>query len=146
MKSTAWLLVWGLLVLGACTPVGYVKPGVTDEEFAADSEACADIARRQAVRDQSTFRPRVAVSRSNRYDRRLRSTLGFGPSLSEIEFRYRRLCMLSKGYEIAPLEDEPDADAPEDGAGEEGAGAEELRNDPGGADSQASPEQSQDGD
>ena len=97
----------GLLGLTACTETGWVKPGVTDEEFIADSEDCAEIARRQARRDYSLFRFRTTFSRSYRYDRYGSRFRDFGPTLSELEFRYRHVCMISKGYELVPLDEEP---------------------------------------
>ena len=119
MKRIVWLVAAGLLGLAACTEYGYVKPGVSDAEFVADSEDCADIARRQAVRDHATFRSRSRFTRIDGYDRRRSTftTLDAGPSLSEFEFRYRQLCMFSKGYELAPLEDQ-EQDGPEDGEGQ----------------------------
>lgn len=118
MKRTHWLVAAGLLGLSACTEYGYVKPGVSDAEFVADSEDCADIARRQAVRDHATFRSRARLTRIHGYDRRRTTftTLDVGPSLSELEFRYRQLCMFSKGYELAPLEGQ-EQEGPEDAEG-----------------------------
>lgn len=107
----------GLLGLSACTEYGYVKPGVADEEYVADSEACAEIARHQAFRDFSVFKSRARFSRSYRYDRRYSTFRDFGPSLSELEFRYRRLCMTSRGYELVPLDEAEDGDGTVDGDG-----------------------------
>ena len=95
-----------LIGLSACTELGYVKPGVSDEEFAQDSEDCAEIARHQAFRDISVFDTRVRHDRFLHHGRRSSSLRGFQPSLSELEFRYRRLCMTARGYELAPLDGE----------------------------------------
>lgn len=106
MKPLTLILAAGLLGLAGCTEYGYVKPGVTDEEYVADSQACDEIARHQAFRDFSVFESRsrfenpfLARDRFFALDNRSLST-------SELEFRYRRLCMASRGYELAPLEEE----------------------------------------
>lgn len=117
LKPTHWLVAAGLLGLTACTEYGYVKPGVSDAEFVADSEDCAEIARRQAVRDYAHYRSRARFARTHGYNRRYSTftAFDFGASLSEFEFRYRQLCMFSKGYELAPLDEEPASDGPEAG-------------------------------
>jgi len=104
------LLAAGLLALTACTEVGYFKPGVTDEEYARDSEECAEIARNEAFRDYSVFQTQWQSSVARRHDGRVWTFQEVGPpSYGNLEFRYRRLCMLARGYELAPLDsdDEP---------------------------------------
>ncbi len=96
----------GLLVLSACTQVGYVKAGVTDEEYARDSQDCAEIARHQAFRDQALYDSRFRHDPAFRHDNRFWSFQDFGPTMPELQFRYQRICMLSRGYELAPLEPE----------------------------------------
>jgi hypothetical protein len=111
LKRLILLAAAGLLGLSACTKYGYVKPGVSDAEYAQDSQDCADIAQHQAFRDYSIFETRSRF-RNSFDDRRRFST--FDPlalSPGELEFRYRRLCMISRGYELAPLEDEGEAEA-----------------------------------
>ena len=93
--------------------MGYVKPGVTDEEYVEDSEACMELARRQAARDASLFRFRATFGSSYRYDRHYWRARDIPPSYSALEFRYRQLCMFSRGYELAPLDEEPASDGPE---------------------------------
>lgn len=109
--SLATVLVGaGLFGLAACTEVGYSKPGVTDQEYARDSEDCAEIARHQAFRDYSVFQTQWQSTVARRHDRRYSVYQGLGPpSYGDLEFRYRRICMLSKGYELVPLtsDDEP---------------------------------------
>ncbi len=100
------LVAAGLLGLAACAEVGYVKPGVTDEEYAQDSQDCAEIARHQAFRDQAVFETRFRHDPSFRHDSRFWTFHDFGPTMPELEFRYKRICMLSRGYELAPLEPE----------------------------------------
>ncbi len=105
--------VCALAGLFACTPVGYVKPGVTEAEYQQDSLECAEIAQHQAFRDYSIFETRTRF-RGSVHDRRRFSTFDTTvQSPGELEFRYRRLCMLSRGYELAPLED-GEHDVPED--------------------------------
>ncbi len=94
----------GLAGLVACTPVGYVKPGVTQAEYEQDSLECADIAQPQAFRDYTIFETRTRF-RGSVNDRRRFTTFDTTVlSPGELEFRYRRLCMLSRGYELAPLD------------------------------------------
>jgi len=125
LKRLILLLAAGLLGLAGCTEYGYVKPGVTEEVYAQDSEDCAEIARHQAFRDFNVFETRGRF-RGSVHDRRRYTT--FDPlvlSPGELEFRYRRICMLSRGYELAPLddqgddegEDQGDSDGPEDAEG-----------------------------
>jgi hypothetical protein len=100
----------GLFGLAACTEVGYRKPGVTDEEYKRDSEDCAELAQQQAFRDYSVFQTQWQASVARRHDRQLWTYQQLGPpSYGNLEFRYRRLCMLSKGYELVPLTDDDEA-------------------------------------
>ena len=95
----------GLFGLSACTPVGYVKPGVSEAEYEQDSLECADIAQHQAFRDFTIFETRTRF-RGSVHDRRRFNTFDTTVlSPGELEFRYRRLCMLSRGYELAPLDE-----------------------------------------
>jgi len=97
------LVAAGLLGLAACTEVGYRKPGVTDEEYARDSEDCAELARQQAFRDYTVYQTQWPASVARRHDHHYLTYQNFGPpSYGNLEFRYRRLCMLSKGYELVP--------------------------------------------
>ena len=108
-----------LFGLAACTEVGYTKPGMTEEEYVKDSRECADIARTQAFRDGTVFQSRAraaAAATATRHDQRLWTYQDLGPSMPELEFRYRRLCMLSRGYELAPIN--PDEESEEESADE----------------------------
>ena len=117
MKRLILLASAGLLGLSACTEYGYVKPGVTDEVYVQDSQDCAEIARHQAFRDFNVFESRARFGGSFRYDRRRFSSFdSFRTSPSELEFRYRRLCMVSRGYELAPLDDQGEGGESSDGA------------------------------
>ena len=110
----------GLLGLVACAPVGYVKPGVSEAEYQQDTQECVEIARHQAFRDYSVFETRGRFDRGFDNHRRFDTFDTMVLSPGELEFRYRRLCMLSRGYEIAPLED-ADGDGVEAGEGTNGA-------------------------
>jgi hypothetical protein len=103
----------GMLGLAACAEVGYTNPGVSEAEYLKDSEECAEIARHQAFRDQTVFDTQWRGSVALRHDRGDWGYRDTGPpSYGYLEFRYRRLCMLSRGYQIAPLE--PDDEAEDD--------------------------------
>ena len=116
MNRLILLAAAGLLGLSACTEYGYVKPGVTEEVYVQDSQDCAEIARHQAFRDSNVFESRSRLRRSFRYDRRFSSFDSIGVSSSELEFRYRRLCMVSRGYELAPLDDQGEDEESSGGA------------------------------
>jgi hypothetical protein len=111
LNPTGLLVGAGLLGLAACTEVGYSKPGVTDAEYAKDSQDCVEIARHQAFRDQTVFDTQWRSTTTFRHDRRNWNFQGFGPTLPDLEFRYRRLCMISRGYELVPLDAEDTGDA-----------------------------------
>ena len=89
-----------LALVSACAPVGYIKPGMTEEEVTRDLTECAEIARHEAFRD---FRfdplPPWPHHRSRLFHRY------HGRSLSGLKYRYRRICMLARGYQLAPLDD-----------------------------------------
>ncbi len=90
-----------LALVSACVPVGYIKPGMTEEEVTRDLTECAEIARHQAFRDIPIMGFRFDSLHSR--DRLFHSY--YGPSLGELEYRYRRICMLARGYQLAPLDD-----------------------------------------
>ncbi len=107
MKFYVYLVAVGLLGLAACTESEWVKPGVTEEEFIADSEDCAEIAHQQARRDRWLYRPYLGSSRTHRYGGRYSEYRNIRPTLSELRFRYRFDCMISRGYELVPLDEQP---------------------------------------
>ena len=108
------ILSASLLMLLACTPVGYVKPGVTDEVYQQDSLACAEIARHQAFRDQAIFGSNLRLGHPTHRHRHFSRFDHFEPSMSVLERQYRRVCMFSRGYELVPLDEESEAEAPVD--------------------------------
>ncbi len=95
------LLAYIAVIVSACAPVGYIKPGMTEEEVARELSECAEIARHQAFRDIPIMGFRFDSLHSR--DRLFHSY--YGPSLGELEHRYRRVCMLARGYQFAPLDD-----------------------------------------
>ncbi len=89
-----------VLALAACTPARYVKEGADEARVAADLSECREIAARQAFRDQAAFENRIALHRFDHFSRHRVSRHHLGPSLGELEHRYARICMLSRGYEL----------------------------------------------
>ncbi len=87
-------------LVSACAPVGYIKPGMTEEEVTRDLSECAEIARRQAFMD---FRFDPLSPRLYHHDRFFYGYHGRSPG--ELKHRYRRVCMLARGYQLAPLDD-----------------------------------------
>ncbi len=94
------LLAYIAVLVSACASVGYIKPGMTEEEVTRERSECAEIARRQALMD---FQFDASHPRLHHRDRLLHRY--HGPSLGELEHRYRRVCMLARGYQFAPLDD-----------------------------------------
>ena len=78
--------------------------------YAQDSRECAEIARHQAFRDLGGL-PRTRTFR--RHSTFRSHSIFLHPhdreSQGELEFRYRRICMLARGYELVPLDEDPDA-------------------------------------
>ncbi len=99
------LLAYIAVLVSACAPVGYIKPGMTEEEVTRDLSECAEIARHEAFRDIAImdFQFDALHPRRHHRDRLLHRHLG--PSLGQLEHRYRRVCMLARGYQLAPLDD-----------------------------------------
>ncbi len=90
-----------LALVSACVPVGYIKSGMTEEEVTRDLTECAEIARHQAFRDIPIMGFRFDSLHPR--DRLIHSYHGL--SLGELEHRYRRVCMLARGYQLAPIDD-----------------------------------------
>ncbi len=85
-------------LVSACAPVGYIKPGMTEEEVTRDLSECAEIARHEAFRDFDPLSPRLY--------HRDRLFYGYhGRSPGELKHRYHRVCMLARGYQLEPLDD-----------------------------------------
>jgi hypothetical protein len=77
-----------------------MKPGMTEEEVTRDLTECAEIARHEAFMDFrfDPFPPRLH-HHGRFFDRH------HGRSLGELKHRYRRVCMVARGYQFAPLDD-----------------------------------------
>ncbi len=111
MKTRTLCPVAALIaVCAACTPQGFTKPDMTEQGFTTDQVECAEIARQQAFVDNNRDRLRAQSADTGR--RRAASDYhATYPSFTELQRRYRHICMLARGYELAPLE-EQDNQAP----------------------------------
>jgi len=88
-------------LVSACAPFGYIKSEMTEEGVKRDLSECAEIARHQAFRDIPFMDIRYdALHLRDRFFHR-----HIGPSRRDLEYRYRRVCMLARGYQFAPLDD-----------------------------------------
>jgi hypothetical protein len=92
-------------VCAACTPHGYTKPGMTEQALATDQLECVGIARQQAFFDNKSDRLRAEAAYGLWRRQAAWDFYGVIPSLAELERRYRRVCMLARGYELAPLDE-----------------------------------------
>ncbi len=109
------VLAYIAVLLSACAPVGYIKPGMTEEEVTRELSECAEIARHQAFRDIPTmdFRFGALHSRLHHRDRlsacaARRSRSGMIPDLDI----YRSANLLVKQHgEDAPIHAAMRADA-----------------------------------
>ena len=99
------LLAYIAVLVSACAPVGYIKPGMTEEEVTRDLSECAEIARHQAFRDIPIMDFRFGALRPRLHHRDRLLAGHHGPGLGELGHRYRRVCMLARGYQLAPLDD-----------------------------------------
>jgi len=93
-----------LLAFGACAPTRYVKAGADEAQVANDLAECADIAAHQAFRDLIFFDRRADFGRLDGLGRRRALGPDLGPSQGELEHRYVRICMLSRGYDLQTRE------------------------------------------
>jgi len=94
-----------LLMVGACAPARYVKAGADEVQVAADLAECRDIAARQAFRDLGYYDHPTRLGGVDALGRRRTMGVEFAPSLGELEQRYLRVCMMSRGYELKAAED-----------------------------------------
>ena len=100
------ILLAGLTILAGCTPMGYIKSGASAEQTQQDLSDCTEIARHQAFRDQPSLEFQLGLGYGLAH-RRTRSLFArHRPSYAEVQHRYRRVCMIARGYELAPLEDQ----------------------------------------
>ncbi len=51
LSKSVVLLAYMAVLVSACAPVGYIKPGMTEEEVTRELSECTEIARRQAFMD-----------------------------------------------------------------------------------------------
>ena len=105
------LIIASLLLLGACTPMAWVKPDVAKEQIDEDLVACRQEAWREA-RLRPVWRPpnlpyAVQDAQGRRFLVWPHDT--FYDSLSDQfmeEARLAHFCMRSKGYQLVPVEKE----------------------------------------
>ncbi len=95
-----------VFVLMGCTPLVYVKSGATDEQVQQDLTECTEIARHQAFRDQPSLQFQLGLSYGSVHGRDRSLFARHRPSYAEVQHRYRRVCMVARGYELAPLQDQ----------------------------------------
>ena len=113
MRTRTLLVPAALIAMGAaCTPYGYTKPDMTEQAFATDQVECAELAREQAFLDNTRDRLRAETAYATQRRQSALDLYGTIPSFTELERRYRRICMLSRGYELAPLEEGHDQSPP----------------------------------
>ena len=104
-SRTPYAMAALIAVCAACTPYGYTKPDMTEQGSATDQVECAEIAREQAFLDNNRDRLRAQAADTGRYRRASGEFHATFPSFTELQRRYRRICMLARGYELAPLEE-----------------------------------------
>jgi hypothetical protein len=100
------LILIGSAMLAACTPMQWVKPGGTPEQFSEDAASCQEEARREAWFHLS-MRPRVPVVVQDAQGRRFviweRDPFGDFADRSSEEFRLSNFCLTNKGYRLVPV-------------------------------------------
>ena len=95
-----------VFVLLGCTPMGYIQSGASDEQVKQDLTECTDIARHRAFRDQPTLQFHLGLSYGSVHHGHRHPFARHQSSYAEVQHRYRRVCMVSRGYELAPLQDQ----------------------------------------
>jgi hypothetical protein len=103
-----------VVVCAGCTPHGYTKPNATEQGSATDQAECAEIARREAFADNNRDRMRAQATSTSRRGDATRDLYGTIPSLGELQSRYYHICMLARGYDLAPIEKGEERDRTED--------------------------------
>ena len=89
----------------ACSPLTYSKAGTAREDVNRDLSECAEIATHKAIREIEIADFRLAT-RHPRLHHRNQIFHGYiGLGLSELQHRYRRVCMPARGYRLSPIED-----------------------------------------
>ena len=106
MPTPRAITVMLMFVLLGCTPVGYIKSGATDEQVRQDLTDCTEIARHQAFRDQPSLQFQLGLGYGLAHRRDRFAFPPHRPSYAELQHRYRRVCMVARGYELALLEDQ----------------------------------------
>jgi hypothetical protein len=93
-------------LLAACTPMQWVKPGGTPQQFSEDAAKCQEEARRAAW-FHMPMRPRVPIVIQDAQGRRHviweRDIFGEHTDRSSEEFRLSNFCLTQKGYQLVPV-------------------------------------------
>jgi hypothetical protein len=98
-----------LVLAAACTPMQWVKPGASPDQFNLDAAQCQQEAWREARWRSFLYRPLGPTLLHDRFGRPLMgwpySPFGdpFGDEFME-ESRLTNFCMRAKGYELVPVE------------------------------------------
>jgi hypothetical protein len=95
-----------IAICAACSPYGYTKPGMTEQTLATDQVECVGIARQQAFLDNNSDRLRAEAAYGPWRWQARPDYYPIIPSRVELEQRYRRVCMLARGYELVPMDEE----------------------------------------
>jgi hypothetical protein len=96
------------ILLSGCTPMQWVRPGITPEQLNLDAAQCQQDAWREAQWRSFMYRPFGPTLFTDGRGRRFLwpySPFGdpFGDQFME-ESRLAHFCMRSKGYELQPLQ------------------------------------------
>lgn len=93
-------------LLAACTPMQWVKPGGSPQQFSEDAALCQEAARREAW-FHMPIRPRVPIVIQDAQGRRHviwdRDPFGGFADRSSEEFRLSNFCLTQKGYQLLPV-------------------------------------------
>lgn len=92
--------------LTGCVTLVYVKSGATDDQVRLDLAECTDIARQQAFRDQPSLQFHLGLSYGSVHHGHRHPFARHQPSYAEVQHRYRSVCMIARGYELARLQDQ----------------------------------------
>ena len=89
----------------ACSPLTYSRAGTTREDVSRDLSECAEIATHEAFREieVADFRLAILLPRLHHRNRIFHGDIGLG--VSELQRRYRRVCMPARGYRLSPIDD-----------------------------------------
>ncbi len=105
MSKVAALARLIIMPLPACSPLTYSKAGTAREDVGRDLSECAEIATHEAYREIEVADFRLAIHHPRLHHRNQIFHGDTGLGLGEMQHRYRRVCMLTRGYRLSPIED-----------------------------------------